>query len=70
MVVTVDELVAALDENALKASKTYKDQYVEFHLYLNCLFKGNSPGIVPFTHLFRPAREGFLTSRMVLIRST
>ncbi len=29
MVVTVDELVADLRENALKASNTYKDQYVE-----------------------------------------
>jgi SAM-dependent MidA family methyltransferase len=29
MVVTVDELMDALNENALKASKTYKDQYVE-----------------------------------------
>jgi hypothetical protein len=29
MVVTVDELMKTLDENALKASKTYKDQYVK-----------------------------------------
>lgn len=28
-VITTDDLIDALDENALKASKTYKDQYVE-----------------------------------------
>lgn len=29
IIITVDELVDALDDNALKASKTYKGQYVE-----------------------------------------
>jgi len=29
LVVTVDEMIDALDNNALKATKTYKDQYVE-----------------------------------------
>ncbi|MFS0639198.1 hypothetical protein AB1K84_25325 [Mesobacillus foraminis] len=53
MVVTVDELVAALDENALKASKTYKEQYVEVRGRLsNIDSSGNYFSLKPISEEF------------------